>query len=216
VNCEEVLRLRRFYAIIHLKVGDFLNSTKQKHISIILILLASFLIESPLRATIISVLSFFQPLAYIVTSAIFYIALIGCFLIALKPNVTSKSVLKTICLVLGFFIFEQIISVLLFNEIIALLCEIIRLLFNLHVIILVYRLVFKTKLNLNKIRLTILCSAFILGALFNVLEYIRIITVAQGIQNDFFSYLSILSSANSVYVILAKLCTYIFTFVLFI
>lgn len=186
----------------------FLNSTKQKHISIILILLASFLIESPLRATIISGLSFFQPLAYIVTSAIFYIALIGCFLIALKPNVTSKSVLKTICLVLGFFILEQIIS--------ALFCEIIRPLFILAVIIIVNHLVFKTKLNLNKIRLTILCSAFILGALFIVLEYIRVITVAHGIQNDFFSYLSILTSANSVYVILAKLCTYIFTFVLFI
>ena len=103
-----------------------MNLTNKKQIPIMLILALSFLIESPLRTTILSILSFSQPLAYIVTSVVFYVALFGCFLIALKPNITSKSVLKLICLVLGFFIFEQIVSVFLFNEIIALAYEIIR------------------------------------------------------------------------------------------
>ena len=181
-----------------------------------LILALSFLIESPLKTTILSILSFSQPLAYIVTSVVFYVALFGCFLIALKPNITSKSVLKLICLVLGFFIFEQIVSVFLFNEIIALAYEIIRPLIIFVVILLESQWVLKNKLNLNKLGWIILGSAFILGSLFNILEYIRVITMVQNMGNIFFSYLSILTQSNSVYSIAAKLCTYIFAFALFI
>ena len=191
-----------------------MNSTKQ--ILIMLILAGSFLIEVPLRTVILSMLSFSQPLAYIVISIVFYVALFGCFLIALKPNISSKSVLKSICLVVGFFIFEQIISVFLFSGIIALAYEIIRPLIIFVVLFLGSRWLLKNKLNLSKLSWIILGGAFILGALFNVLEYIRIITMMQNMGNDFFSYLSMLTSANSVYNALAKLCTYIFTFALFI
>ena len=59
-----------------------------------LILVIFFLIESPLRTSTLSILSFSQPLAYIVTIISFYVALFGCFLIALKPNIASKSVSK--------------------------------------------------------------------------------------------------------------------------
>ncbi len=193
-----------------------MNSTKQKQISTMLILAVSFLIESPLRTTILSLLSFLQPLAYIVTSIIFYVALVGCFLIALKPNITSKSVLKSICLVLGFFIFEQIVSVFLFGEIVALVYEIIRPLIIFVVILLGSQWVLKNKLNLNKLSWIILGAVFVLGSLFNILEYIRVITMMQNIGNNFFSYLSILTPSNSIYSIVAKLCTYIFTFVLLI
>ena len=193
-----------------------MNLTNKKQIPIMLILALSFLIESPLRTTILSILSFSQPLAYIVTSVVFYVALFGCFLIALKPNITSKSVLKLICLVLGFFIFEQIVSVFLFNEIIALAYEIIRPLIIFVVILLESQWVLKNKLNLNKLGWIILGSAFILGSLFNILEYIRVITMVQNVGNIFFSYLSILTQSNSVYSIAAKLCTYIFAFALFI
>lgn len=193
-----------------------MNLTNKKQIPIMLILALSFLIESPLRTTILSILSFSQPLAYIVTSVVFYVALFGCFLIALKPNITSKSVLKLICLVLGFFIFEQIVSVFLFNEIIALAYEIIRPLIIFVVILLESQWVLKNKLNLNKLGWIILGSAFILGSLFNILEYIRVITMVQNMGNIFFSYLSILTQSNSVYSIAAKLCTYIFAFALFI
>ena len=192
-----------------------MNSTKQKQILIMLILAASFLIESPLRTTILSILSFSQPLGYIVTSIVFYIALFGCFLIASKPNISSKSVLKSICLVVGFFIFEQIVSVFLFSEIIALVYEIIRPLIIFVVILLRSQWLLKNKLNLNKLSWIILGGAFILGALFNVLEYIRVITMIRNMGNDFFSYLSMLTPSNSVYSIAAKLCTYIFTLVLF-
>ena len=193
-----------------------MNSTKQKQILILLILAVSFLIESPLRVTIVSILSFSQPLAYIVTSIIFYVALVGCFLIALKPNITSKSILKSICLVVGFFIIEQIVSVFLFSEIIALVCEIIRPIIIFGVILLGSRWVLKKKLNLNKLSWIILGTTFILGSLLNVLEYIRVITMMQNMSNEFFLYLSILTPSNSVYSILAKLCTYIFTFVLYV
>lgn len=193
-----------------------MNLKNKKQIPIMLILALSFLIESPLRTTILSILSFSQPLAYIVTSVVFYVALFGCFLIALKPNITSKSVLKLICLVLGFFIFEQIVSVFLFNEIIALAYEIIRPLIIFVVILLESQWVLKNKLNLNKLGWIILGSAFILGSLFNILEYIRVITMVQNMGNSFFSYLSILTQSNSVYSIAAKLCTYIFAFALFI
>ena len=192
-----------------------MNSTKQKQILVMLILAVSFLIEVPLRTVILSILSFSQPLAYIVTSIIFYVALVGCFLIALKPNISSKSVLKLICLALGFFIFEQIISVFLFSEIIALVYEIIRPLIIFVVILLGSQWLLKSKLNLNKLSWIILGGAFILGALFNVLEYIRVITIMQNIVNSFFSYLNMLTPSNSVYSIAAKLCTYIFTLVLF-
>ena len=87
MNSEEVLQIHTFYAILHIG-GNFMNSTKQNQISIMLILAASFLIESPLRTTILSFLSFSQPLAYIVTSIVFYIALVGCFL--LIQNLNSK------------------------------------------------------------------------------------------------------------------------------
>ena len=193
-----------------------MNLTNKKQIPIMLILALSFLIESPLRTTILSILSFSQPLAYIVTSVVFYVALFGCFLITLKPNITLKSVLKLICLVLGFFIFEQIVSVFLFNEIIALAYEIIRPLIIFVVILLESQWVLKNKLNLNKLGWIILGSAFILGSLFNILEYIRVITMVQNMGNIFFSYLSILTQSNSVYSIAAKLCTYIFAFALFI
>ncbi len=164
----------------------------------------------------ISILSFSQPLAYIVTSIVFYVALFGCFLIALKPNITSKTVIKSICLAFGFFIFEQIISVFLFSEIIALVYEIIRPLIIFVVILFGNQWLLKNKLNLNKLSWIILGGAFILGALFNVLEYMRVITMMQNMGNDFFSYLSMLTPSNSVYNTLAKLCTYIFTFTLFV
>ncbi len=193
-----------------------MNSTKQKQILIMLILAVSFLIEVPLRTVILSILSFLQPLAYIVTSIIFYVALVGCFLIALKPNITSKSVLKSISLVLGFFIFEQIVSVFLFSQIITLAYEIIRPLIIFVVILLGSHWLLKNKLNLNKLSWIILGGVFVLGTVFNVLEYIRLITAIENMGNEFFSYLSILTPSNSVYSIAAKLCTYIFTLVLFI
>ena len=193
-----------------------MNSTKQKQISSMLILAASFLIESPLRTTILSILSFSQPLGYIVTSIVFYIALFGCFLIASKPNISSKSVLKSICLVVGFFIFEQIVSVFLFSEIIALVYEIIRPLIIFAVLLVGSQWLLNNKLNLNKLSWIILGGAFVLGALFNVLEYIRVITAMQNMGNSFFSYLEMLTPSNSIYNTLAKLCTYIFTFTLFV
>lgn len=140
----------------------------------------------------------------------------GCFLIALKPNISSKSVLKSICLVVGFLIFEQVVSVFLFSEIVALVYEIIRPLIILAVIFLGNQWLLKSKLNLNKLSWIILGGAFILGALFNVLECIRVIAIMQNMGNSFFSYLSILTPSISVYSILSKLCTYIFTFTLFI
>ena len=191
-----------------------MNSIKQKQISILLILVASFLIEVPLRTTILSIFSFSQSLAYIVTSIVFYVALCVCFLIDSKPNITSKTVVKSICLVLGFFVLEQIISVFLFSEIIALAYEIIRPLLIFVVIALGSRWLSKNKLNLYKISWIILVGVFVLGALFNVLEYTRMMSVIQNMGNDFFSYLSLLTPSNSLYSIIAKLCTYIFAFVL--
>ena len=179
------------------------------------ILALAFLIESPLRTTMLSILSFSQPLAYIVTSIVFYVALVGCFLISIKLNITSKSVVKSICLVLGFFIFEQIVSVFLFSEIIALAYEIIRPLIIFVVILLGSHWLLKNKLNLNKLSWIILGGVFVLGTVFNVLEYIRLITAIENMGNEFFSYLSMLTPSNSVYSIVANLCTYIFTLVLF-
>lgn len=98
----------------------------KKQIPILIVLAASFLIESPLRATLLTVLSFSQPLAYLVTSIVFYVALFACFMIGFKNNINSKSILKSICLSLGLFVFEKVISVFLFAEIIALSYEIIR------------------------------------------------------------------------------------------
>ena len=191
-----------------------MNSIKQKQISILLILVASFLIEVPLRTTILSIFSFSQSLAYIVTSIVFYVALCVCFLIDSKPNITSKIVVKSICLVLGFFVLEQIISVFLFSEIIALAYEIIRPLFIFVIIALGSRWLSKNKLNLYKISWIILVGVFVFGALFNVLEYTRMMSVIQNMGNDFFSYLSLLTPSNSLYSIIAKFCTYIFVFVL--
>ena len=181
-----------------------------------LILAPSFLIESPLRTTMLSILSFSQPLAYIVTSIVFYVALALCFLIAFKSDIPSRSVIKSSCLALGFLVFEQIISVFLFSEIIALVYEIIRPLIIFVVILLASRWLSKNKLNLNKLSWIVLFGVFVLGALFNVLEYIRMITAIQNMGNDFFSYLNLLTPSNSVYSIVAKLCTYIFTYVLLI
>lgn len=193
-----------------------MNSTKKKQISIMLILAPSFLIESPLRTTMLSILSFSQPLAYIVTSIVFYVALALCFLIAFKSDIPSRSVIKSSCLALGFLVFEQIISVFLFSEIIALVYEIIRPLIIFVVFLLASRWLSKNKLNLNKLSWIVLFGVFVLGALFNVLEYIRMITAIQNMGNDFFSYLNLLTPSNSVYSIVAKLCTYIFTYVLLI
>ena len=191
-----------------------MNSIKRKQIPILLILVASFLIEVPLRTTILSIFSFSQSLAYIVTNIVFFVALCVCFLIDSKPNITSKIVVKSICLVLGFFVLEQIISVFLFSEIIALAYEIIRPLLIFVVIALGSRWLSKNKLNLYKISWIILVGVFVLGALFNILEYTRMMSVIQNMGNDFFSYLSLLTPSNSLYSITAKLCTYIFAFVL--
>lgn len=193
-----------------------MNSTKQKQISIMLILATSFFIECPLKMTILSILSFSQSLAYIVTSVVFYVALAVCFLITSKPNITSTAVIKSICLALGLFIFEQIIPLFLFSEVIALVYEIIRPLIIFVVVLLGSRCLLKNELNLNKLSWIILGGVFILGAVLNVLEYIRMITAIQNMGNDFFSYLSIVTLSGSIYSIVAKFCTYIFTVVLFI
>ena len=92
--------------------------------------------------------------------------------------------------------------------------EIIRPLIIFVVILLENHWLLKNKFNLNRLSWIVLGCVFILGALFNSLEYIRIITATQNIGNSFFSYLNILALSNSVYSIVAKLCTYIFTFVL--
>lgn len=90
---------------------------KSKQILILIILVISFLIEFPLRTALISILSFSQPLAYIMISVAFYFALFVCFLILLMPDITSKSVIKSISVVSAFGVFEKIVSVFLFNEI---------------------------------------------------------------------------------------------------
>lgn len=134
----------------------------------------------------------------------------------LKTNLTSKSIIKFICIIGAFFVLEQIISLLLFNEIFTLIYEIIRPLFILLFVLLAKIWLSETKFDFNKWTWFILGGAFVLGALFNVLEYVRIRTLMQSIGNDFFSYLTLLTPSNSIYVILAKLCTYIFTFILLI
>ena len=193
-----------------------MNFINKKQMPIMLVMAISFLIESPLRTTILSIFSFSQPLAYIVTSIVFYVALSVCFLIISKPNITSKTVVKSICLALGFFVFEQIISLFLFSEIIALVYEIIRPLVIFLVIVLGSHWLLENKLNLNKFSWIILVGVFVFGALFNIIEYIRMITAIQNMGNDFFSYLILLTPSNSVYSIVAKLSTYIFTCVLLI
>ncbi len=125
-----------------------MNFINKKQMPIMLVMAVSFLIESPLRTTILSIFSFSQPLAYIVTSIVFYVALSVCFLIISKPNITSKTVVKSICLALGFFVFEQIISLFLFSEIIALVYEIIRPLVIFLVIVLGSHWLLENKLNL--------------------------------------------------------------------
>ena len=186
----------------------------KKQILIMLVLIISFLIEFPLRTTILSIFSFLQPLAYIVIITVFYVALCVCFLISFKSDISSKSIVKSICLALGFFVFEQIISVFLFSEIFALVYEAIRPIIIFVVIALGSRWFSKNNLSFNKFSCIMLVGVFVLGALFNILEYTRIMEVIQNMGNELFSYLSLSTPLNSVYSIAAKLFTYIFTFVL--
>lgn len=191
-----------------------MNSNKSKQILIAIILAVSFLIEFPLKTTIHSILAFSQPLAYLITSIIFYVALFACFIISLKPDISSKSVIKSIGIVIGFFVLEQIISAFLFSEIIALVYEIIRPLLIAVVVLLGYRLLLKSKIHISKLFLVVLGLLFVLGAVFSILEYVRVITSIQNMDNAFFSYLNLLAQPTSIYSVLTKLCTYIFTFVL--
>lgn len=187
---------------------------QSKQITTFIILAISFLIECPLRTIIISMLSFSQSLAYIITGMVFYIALFACFLIAFGSNITSKTIIKLICVVLAFFAFEKIMSLFLFSEFVALAYEIIRPLLIFIVILFANGCLTKTKFSLNKWFWVILGCVFVIGTLFNVLEYVRISAAMQSMENDFYSYLNLLIPSNSIYTILAKLCTYIFTFVL--
>lgn len=187
----------------------------KKQIPILIVLAASFLIESPLRATLLSVFSFSQPLANFVISIVFYLALFACFMIGFKNNINSKSVLKSICLSLGLFVFEKVISVFLFAEIIALSYEIIRPIIIFAVVCLGNYWLSGKKPSYNKAVWVILGGAFVIGALFNILEYTRLIAGFQNMGNDYLSYLNMLNSTSSAYSILSKLCTYIITFTLF-
>lgn len=189
-----------------------MNSNKSKQILIMIILAISFLIEFPLRMTVISILSFFQPLAYI-TSFVFYIALFACFLIVLKPNITSKSIIKSICVAVAFGIFEQIIPMFLFNAVLALAYEIIRPLLIFAVILWANYWILGSKIYINKVFLSIIGVLFVLVALFNILGYIQMIAAVQNMGNDFFSHISLLSLGNSVYNMLAEFSTYVFTFI---
>ncbi len=190
-----------------------MNSNKSKQILIMIILAVSFLIEFPLRMTAISILSFFQPLAYIITSFVFYISLFACFLIVLKPNITSKSIIKSICVAVAFGVFEQIIPMFLFNEVFALAYEIIRPLLIFAVILWANYWIFGSKIYINKVFLSIIGVLFVLVALFNILGYIQMIAAVQNMGNDFFSHISLLSLGNSVYNMLAEFSTYVFTFI---
>lgn len=188
-------------------------SNKAKQLSILIILAISFLIEFPLRTTVLSILFFSQPLAHIITSVAFYVALFACFLIVLNPKITSKSVVKSICVVVVFAVFEKIVSVFLFGEIFALAYEIIRPLLIFAVIVWANYWILESKINTNKVFLSIMGAFFFLGALFNILEYIRMITTIQTMGNDYFSYLSLLTPSNSIYNILAAFSTYALTFI---
>lgn len=75
--------------------------------------------------------------------------------------------------------------IFLFSEVIVLVYEIIRPLIIFVVILLENLWLLKNKFNLNRLSWIVLGCVFILGALFNSLEYIRIITATQNMGNSF-------------------------------
>lgn len=190
--------------------------SKQKQSFIALILAASFLVETFLSAFLYAAFPFLSPLVYIVTNIAFYAALVGCFLITLIPNITWKEIVKAICLVVAFFMVEQIISVFLFLEVLALGYEIVRPLLLLAVLLFGSRWVLKSKLCINKLSWILLGGVFLFGVLFHALDYIQLMSTMENMGDNFASYLNMLTSANSVYNIVATLCTYIFIFILFV
>ena len=193
-----------------------MNISKQKRIIIMTILFVAFLIEFPCRMAVISYLYFASPLNHIIIGIIFYTALFASFMIILKPNITSKLVLKTTLIVGGFLVFEEIISNFFYNLNFVLVYEIIRPVLIFGVIFALAHWVLKSKVNISKAFLVIASGIFTFRTVFIILEYLRAIFQSLHIEEESTLYLQSLTMSGSSYTILSGFSNYALTFVIFL
>lgn len=189
-----------------------------KHKNLILIasiLFIAFLIESPLHTKTVFLFSFMPSLGYFIVNIIGYIAELVCVLLLTKQYFNPTNFFKALGLIFAFAVIDQMISMLLFTEIIALFYQIIRPAIAVVFICFAIKLISKCKFKKDIKLLIVGIIIFIFGAVFNVLEYVRMITAMQDTGNDFFSNLSALTFSNSVYSIMAVFCGYILNFIAF-
>lgn len=189
---------------------------KHKNLFLIaVVLFIAFLIESPLYTQTVALFSFIPAFRYLIVGIIGYIATPACILLITKQYFSIANFFKAFGLIFIFAVIDRIIKMLLFTEIVILFYQIIRPVIEVVFICLAIKLISKCKFKKDMKLFVFGVIAFMLGVVLNVLEYVRMITAMQGIGNDFFSYLSVLTISNSLYNIMAIFCGYIIIFIAF-
>lgn len=189
-----------------------MNSNRRKGILFIIILSVAFLIESPFKLATTSALSFSQPLAQSL-NLIFYAALFVCFLITFKSETPKKPIFKSICIVLAFVLFEQIMSAFFINAIFGLIYEIIRPLLIVLIILWANRWIVKSRIDVNKTVIIAIGVLWLLNALLMILDFIQMMGALQALEYNIHSYVNLLAASNSIYNVLANFSNYALAYV---
>lgn len=176
-------------------------------ISVAVVLLFSFLIESPLRSLI---WIYFPSIAFFVAKTVVYFALLVALLLVVKPyvNVSNffKALLAAVCLLAG----DTVGDLISFTEITETVYAVLRPMAFLAILWFAFKWITKAELTFAKPfrRQTIISLA--IYAVFRLGAYVHFAFRMRLSQADgWMDYLNMLSLSDSMFYKLAHLCFYI-------
>ncbi|MBQ8203748.1 MAG: hypothetical protein IJZ75_05650 [Clostridia bacterium] len=180
------------------------------------VLLLAFLIESPLHIKIQVLFSFSalgSLIVYALLSLICYIAIIVCLLFTLEDKPQFSDFLKASVSVLALFIVDKLISFALSIQIIVLVYQVIRPAVTFAFIYLAVKWMGKCEFKKTKMLLVIGVVVFVISIVLNVYGHVLFLIAVSDTQNQFYSYLDLLSASDEGYNMWASLCRYILIFI---
>ncbi len=197
-----------------------MKQNKLKYLIIGLILFVTFLLDGPLWSEFIKILYFTgipSNLLILFINFLYYIGLILCTIILTNEKFCLCNLIKISGIIIAFMIIESLTNTITNSEaFLSLVYSIVKPIITVTFICLAYKSVCKCRIIKNR-KLTIAFIAlFLLSTIFNIFKYFRVQTVMDSLNNEFYSYLTLLSSNNSIYAYLSQICMYGLIFIAFI
>lgn len=176
--------------------------------------LIAFLIDAPLRILINSAFPN-VIISRVIPVIIIYISMILCILISVKPFIKTVNVFKAIAAVLVFAVLDSLLSRFALSLIIALIYQILRPALLAVIFVFTFRMITKRRVTMCKPIAILIVCVFAVGTVCSILQYIFINSAMQyyqGLGNDFFSYLNLLSPSSGIISYAVSACLYILLF----